>query len=407
MMKILHTSDWHLGQVFYNYDRSDEQAAFLSQLAGIAAARQPDAVVVSGDIFHTPSPSSAVQRMYVDAMLDLHRACPHATIVVTAGNHDSAAKLEIDSSLWRHFNLHVVGNIVMNDGTPDYGRHIIDVHDTHGMTVGRIIAVPHVYPQNFPRTCDTTDAVGRMRAFFARLQEEASARGSHGLPTVLMAHLAVAGSDTTGHDDSVGGLDTCRLDDIDMGCDYVALGHIHRPQYVPGSHGRARYSGSPLPVSFDEAYRHSVSLVRLGPGSDPAVETIAIDNPRPCVTLPSTPAPLDEALDRLAAFPDDTPAYIRLNVLADGYLPPDSNERAAAATAGKQCRLCLIHVTTPGHTADGEAHTMTVSEMKRMSPVDVAALYYKSTSGEELDEEMTALLTSAMKDVMENERQTD
>ena len=89
-MKILHTSDWHLGHTLYNYDRTAEQQAFLRQLTRIVTEEQPDAMVVSGDIYHYSSPAAATQKMYTDAMLNIHQACPGMAIVVTAGNHDSS-----------------------------------------------------------------------------------------------------------------------------------------------------------------------------------------------------------------------------------------------------------------------------------------------------------------------------
>ena len=91
-MKILHTSDWHLGHTLYNYDRTAEQQAFLRQLTRIVTEEQPDAMVVSGDIYHYSSPAAATQKMYTDAMLNIHQACPGMAIVVTAGNHDSSSK---------------------------------------------------------------------------------------------------------------------------------------------------------------------------------------------------------------------------------------------------------------------------------------------------------------------------
>lgn len=405
-MKILHTSDWHLGQVFYNYDRTDEQQSFLRQLVRIVVERQPDAVVVSGDIFHTPSPSSAVQRMYVEAMLDVHRACPHATIVVTAGNHDSASKLEIDSSLWRHFNLHVIGGIARRGDDVDWDRHIIGVHAADGSLAGYVAAVPHVYPQNFPALPVPCGGEERMQAFFARLQELARGRAGEHLPVVMMAHLSVSGADMTGHE-SVGGLDTADWQTIDNGCDYMALGHIHCPQTLGGTGGRARYSGSPLPVSFDEAYEHSVSLVDVEAGRRPAVTVVAIDNPHPCVTVPRVALPFEEALRELGDFPADIPAYIRLNVAADGYLAPDSNERAAAVIADKRCKLCMIKVSVPEPKGDDTVHQLTISEMKRMSPVDVATLYYKSVTGKDMDETMLTLLQTAYMQVIEDEKQQD
>ena len=154
-MKILHTSDWHLGHTLYNYDRSREQQAFLKQLTRIVAEEMPDAMVVSGD-----------------GMLEIHRACPEMTIVVTAGNHDSSSKLEIDSSLWNHFGVKVVGNIERNQEEVNLEKHIVEVRNDRGILKGYIIAIPHVYPQNFPILDTETPREERQARFFQALQEE-------------------------------------------------------------------------------------------------------------------------------------------------------------------------------------------------------------------------------------------
>lgn len=171
-MKILHTSDWHLGHTLYNYDRSREQQAFLKQLTRIVAEEMPDAMVVSGDIYHYSTPSASTQKMYTDGMLEIHRACPEMTIVVTAGNHDSSSKLEIDSSLWNHFGVKVVGNIERNQEEVNLEKHIVEVRNDRGILKGYIIAIPHVYPQNFPILDTETPREERQARFFQALQDE-------------------------------------------------------------------------------------------------------------------------------------------------------------------------------------------------------------------------------------------
>ena len=98
-MKILHTSDWHLGHALYNYDRSEEQICFLNQLTGIVQEEQPDVMVVSGDIYHYSTPSAATQKMYTDGLLRIHQACPSMTIVVTAGKQHNRYKSEIKTNM--------------------------------------------------------------------------------------------------------------------------------------------------------------------------------------------------------------------------------------------------------------------------------------------------------------------
>ena len=105
--------------------------------------------------------------------------------------------------------------------------------------------------------------------------------------------------------------------------DYLALGHIHCPQDIKGSHHHARYCGTPLPVSFDETYPHSVSIIELEKGAEPQISTREIENPIPLVTLPHDPTPFEDALKLLEEYPEEKPAYLRLNVLTKGYLPPD------------------------------------------------------------------------------------
>ena len=91
-MKILHTSDWHLGHTLYNYDRTEEQLSMLQQIEDIVHNEQPDVFLLCGDVYHTSQPSASVQTMFTDALVQIHHACPSMTIVVTAGNHDSGTK---------------------------------------------------------------------------------------------------------------------------------------------------------------------------------------------------------------------------------------------------------------------------------------------------------------------------
>lgn len=397
-MKILHTSDWHLGHTLYNYDRSAEQQAFLRQLARITAEEQPDALVVSGDIYHYSSPAAATQKMYTDAMLEIHRACPTMAIAVTAGNHDSSSKLEIDSNLWQHFGLNVVGNIERTAEEVNLNKHIIEVKGEGGIK-GYIVAVPHVYPQNFPILDSETPREQRQTRFFQALLDEVKKKNTERLPVVLMAHLSIEGSDRSGHDESAGGIEYVPLSTMGEGYDYLALGHIHCPQDIKGSNHRARYCGTPLPVSFDETYPHSVSIVSLEPGEEPQIRAAAIENPIPLVTLPPTPVPFDEALKLLEAYPEEQTAYIRLNVLTQGYLPPDCHEKASNAAKGKACRYCYIKTTRERQAGTGEERHLSIQEMQEMSPLEIAKLYYRETEGEEMDEELCKLMETAMQQV--------
>lgn len=400
MFKLIHTSDWHLGQNFYGYDRSEEQRDFLRQLAAIVAQEQPDALLVSGDIYHTAAPSSAAVSMYVEGMLDIHKACPDMAIVVIAGNHDSASRLESDSLLWRLAGVRVLGGIARDSqGLADLQRHIIPVKDK-----GIVAAVPYAHRNSFPKVSDEDIESGeRQRAYFEALLEHVNAGNPDALPVVLMAHLAVNNSDFTGHDRNMT-MECVEIDTLGQGYDYAALGHIHRPQQVSN---HARYCGTPVPVSFDEQCEHSVSIVTIeAHGALPQVTTTAIKNIRPLHTIPAKdPVDLETALALVEEQRNDVKnAYIRLNVAVEHYLPNGAQERAAKAVNAQQGRFCEIKKTAL-NTATGPSRQMTVEEFNRKQPIEVANQYYLEKIGRAMTDDEKAMFNYVQQLVEEENRQ--
>ena len=394
-MKILHTSDWHLGQVFHDYDRSEEQRDMLRQITDIVTTEQPDALVVSGDVFHTGSPSSTALEMYNEAILGMHEACPQMQIVVTAGNHDSAARLVVNNSLWEHFNVSVIGHVAKHkdeNRTPDYEPHVIKVCDNNKNVLGYIAAIPHCYESNFPTENPELQRKERMTAYFEELNEYVKSVNTEGLPTVLMAHMAVTGCDFAGHD-MIGGMECKDADVLGSGYDYVALGHIHTPQNI---NERVRYCGTPIPVNFGEKFEHSVSIVTLEKGEKPVVETKAIKNLIPLHDFPTQlpdadvkeeeldekhrPLPFNEVLDKLREFDPDKRCYLRLIVKVDDTLSPLANAQIAEVVKGKKCRYCLIKPFIYKKDKDeAEAKRqvkLDVGSLKEKSPLDIAQMFF-------------------------------
>lgn len=373
-MKILHTSDWHLGHVLYGYDRTEEQQAMLNQIEGIIRNEKPDAMVLSGDVYHTSQPSAAVQTMFTDAIMAMHRACPTMTIVITAGNHDSGSKHEIFQTPWRELKVFAIGNI----DKENLDSHIIEVPRK-----GWIVAVPYTYERNIPD------------GFFQQLLDKVAERNTDNLPVVMMAHTTIEGCNFTGHDNAdertVGGIDSMPHDALGAGYDYLALGHIHHAQFIHNTEHRMRYSGTPIAVSFDETYEHSVSMVEIGKHGDiPQVEAITIDNPHPLVNLPSQGnASWDKVKKLLKDFPSDNPAYIRLNVEVETYLPEGSQNEARTITSGKRCRVCHFN-TKRVERENTQAQVLTVQELQEIKPIDIARRYaeYVNVAFDDKMEEM-------------------
>ena len=399
MFKFIHTSDWHLGQNFYGYDRSEEQADFLKQLTSIVCKHKPDALLVSGDIFHTAAPSNATVSLYVESMLEIHHACPSMDIIIIAGNHDSASRLDSDSQLWKVAGVTVLGGIARNeDGLADLQRHIIKVGDK-----GIVAAVPFAYPSGFPNvTSEARPAGQRQQAYFQALLDCANHDNHDHLPIVLMAHLAVSGSDIMGHDNIIM-MERVGVQTLGEGYDYAALGHIHRPQNVTP---QARYCGTPLAVSFDEQCEHSVSIVEIDHhGSMPRIETKRIKNIKPLHTVPpGEPIPFDDALQLLQKLDSDEPAYIRLNVSVERFLPHGAQERTALALADKACRFCEIKKTLTTAVPQ-QATQMTIEEFNTKAPIDIANQYFKDKLGEEMSEEQKKMFKHIYQLVNEENRQ--
>lgn len=386
-MKILHTSDWHLGHTLYNYDRTEEQRAMLLQMVSIVKKEKPDVFLLCGDVYHTPQPPAAVQTMFANALVEMHNANPEMTMVITAGNHDSGTKHEIFRTPWKVLKIHTIGTIDVNQKD----ELIIEIPRK-----GYIIAIPYANERNIPK------------GLFQDLQDRVEGRNERNLPVIMTAHTSVIGCDFSGHENAseyaVGGIDSYNLNDMGAGYDYLALGHIHRAQFVHGGHHRVRYSGTPIPVSFDENCKHSVSIVELSEhGEIPTVEEIEIQTHRPLVTLPTNGAATwEDAKSLLEHYPNDIEAYIRLNVEVDDFLPAEANSEALLIAEGKKCRFCLIS-TCRSKNARQEAKVMSVQEFKAEEPIDIAQRYAEDM-GVEFDDNMKELFKEAIAALNEESR---
>lgn len=378
-MKLIHTSDWHLGHTLYGFDRTSEQKAMLEQMVQIVGEHKPDVFLISGDVYHTSQPSAAVQTMFSEAMVNLHKAHPEMYIVVIAGNHDSASKHEIFTTPWKALNVFAIGNL----DKENLEKHIIEVPKK-----GYVLAVPYAYERNIPE------------GFFQKLIDF-TLQDLHNItsPTILMAHTTVKGADITGHDkkydDQVGGIDYIEVEKMGEGYDYLALGHIHKSQFIHTGKHNVRYSGTPIPVTFDENYKHTVSLIEVNKGETPVLKEIEIHNSYPLITLPNDGyATWEECKDLLRNFPDDIPAYIRLNVFVEGFPPANAIDEARQIAENKLCRVCIVNPKQINTSVEG-IETLTVQQLQQMNPLEIASSY-ASTLGVDFNEEMKEMFNEVL-----------
>lgn len=405
-MKILHTSDWHLGHVLYEHERTEEQQDFLRQLQKIVSEQQPDALLVCGDVFDRVAAPISARDMYVRALLDMHDACPNMQIVVTAGNHDGKSNLDVEGLLWERLHVKVVGQPEFdNDGRLNMDRHVVEVSDAQGNLQGFIVAVPHIYEYSYPQIGDAETKEERQKQFFQALLDYTARRNPNGLPVALTAHLTMTGSNLAGHNfaDSIGGIDTVDQAQLGDGYDYLAMGHIHNAKTFTGSGPMARYCGTPIAIAFDETGKHGVSLVTLEKGSEPVVEEIAINNVKPLLTIPAEPALFEDALAELSNLPNSMPAYIRLNVLLDGPMPANYVEQILQVLEPKKAQYCCVKTSLAKENKDDEAGTLLkpVDADNMPEPQELADLFFQKKYKVQMGPELMELLGQAIKAVNE------
>lgn len=270
-MRILHTSDWHLGRALDGRKRYDEYEAFLNWLAELIESQEIDALLVSGDVFDSSTPSNRAQELYYRFLCRV-AAAPRRHVVVTAGNHDSPSFLNAPRELLRFLNIHVVGcaseslndEVIVIKGPNDDPRLIV-------------CAVPYLRDRDI-RTAEAGESVEDkdrkivegIRTHYRMVYDAALAKQAlleKAVPIVAMGHLYTEGGKTVDGDGVrelyIGSLLHVGRDVFPEGIGYLALGHLHIPQTVGGS-DFIRYSGSPLPIGFGEAaQKKSVILVEF------------------------------------------------------------------------------------------------------------------------------------------------
>ena len=395
-MKILHTSDWHLGHTLYNYDRMEEQSDMLRQMAEIVKVHQPDLFLLAGDVFHTSQPSSAAQKMFAEALVAIHDANPQMTIVATAGNHDSSSRLELNGELWNVFDVKIVGYVERNDDGVNYEKHIIEIKNESNERIGYIIAVPYIYYANYPATED--ENVNRMQYFHQQLLNRVAERNTGNLPVVLTGHLAVSGANITGHERRNTHLVYENIEDMGNGYDYLALGHIHHPQAVRGN-AKARYSGSPIPMSFDESYPHSVSIVEIeSHGSAPKIGEREIKPLVPIVTIPKNGESIEDIIEEIDTLPKGK-SYVRVKLKVKDVIPMSERTQIESRFAGLEAILCELMPVREVTAGAKEQLTLATEEFKQLTPMEIAKDYYHRQFGSEMDEELCSMLAECIEAV--------
>ena len=313
-LKILHTSDWHLGRSLYGRKRYDEFQGFLDWLTKTIEDKQVDILLVAGDIFDTIAPSNRSQELYYRFLCRVATSRPQrrkifATsscrhVVVTAGNHDSPSFLNAPRELLRALNVHVVGHATENSAD-----EVLVLHDSSEQPQLIVAAVPYLRDRDIRRVepGETAAEKGQkladgIRQYYAQVadaaQKQMEALNTQ-VPVVAMGHLFTAGGQTLDGDGVrdlyVGSLAQVGSDIFAESFDYVALGHLHVPQVVQKKQ-HIRYSGSPLPMGYGEAKQHKKVILVEFTGTTPSIDDLDVPCFQPLERIAGT---LDEIRARL------------------------------------------------------------------------------------------------------------
>ncbi len=258
-MRILHTADWHIGQRLHERQRHEEHKEFLNWLLHTIQEHKVELLLVSGDIFDTSLPSAEATNLYYEFLFRLYEETDAYTVII-AGNHDSARHLEAPREFLKMGRIHVVG--LVREPT----ECVFNIPDENPRV--SVVAVPYLSENEFPHVSYESD-IEKSERYRERLKTFYADCVSHmpeELPKILMGHLFVQGGNVSDSERNIqiGGTSAIRASDFPDDIDYIALGHLHRPQTIKSSLYPIRYSGSPIPLRFNEAnYRKKIYLLEL------------------------------------------------------------------------------------------------------------------------------------------------
>lgn len=370
-MRILHTSDWHLGAQLHEQSRIPEQSVFLEWLKALMRKEQPDALIISGDIFDSCAPSYTAQNLYYDFLSATFKESLCRHVVVVGGNHDSPSLLDALGNVLTHLHTHVVGAVDYTEDagerSPNYAKEVVVVKDASGLPGLVIGAVPYLRDFDLRTSearetdIDRSDKLKRgfmqhYRAVADLAREHSELSNGRKLPLVLTGHLFLAGA-TTAEEKSERDLQVGNLGVLEMSllphADYYALGHLHHEQSVGGNE-TCRYSGAPIPMSFGEARQtKSVVLVDFSDNTAPVARSEAIPQTQKLAQLKGTPESIELQLKEQVSIRESVWVDIQVTE-GEGDLSPWWGKFSALAE-GTTARLLRWQNARPGKSGSALA----------------------------------------------------
>ncbi len=343
-MRVLHTSDWHLGQRLVNLERTEEHQHFLNWLLQTIEQEQVEVLLMSGDVFDTGAPSNTALRQYYNFLTRVCATCCRH-IIITGGNHDSVSTLNAPKELLDCFNIKVIGG-----ATPDPLDELIELRDKQNELQLVVCAVPFLRDRDVRLSVPGESYEEReqrikqgIAAHYAAFVPHVQKYKAQSIPVVAMGHLFAAGGSASDSEKEihVGNLGQIGADQFPAEFDYVALGHLHRPQKVNNTH-HIRYSGSPIPLSFSEVTdKKVVFILDFDEGKLADLRELDIPVSRKLIRFKG---PLEKVKQQIAVYDNSSytlPAWAELQVELEAPLP-DLNQQLEEVLQLKKDELQLL-----------------------------------------------------------------
>ncbi|WP_159108734.1 exonuclease subunit SbcD [Proteus mirabilis] len=367
-MRIIHTSDWHLGQYFFTKTRAQEHQQFLDWLLAQIREQQVDAVIVAGDIFDTGSPPSYARELYNRFVVTIRDT--QCQLIILGGNHDSVATLNESKSLLACLNTTVIANV--HTETPQAPIILYQKNHTPGAL---LCAIPYLRPRDMINSksgqsgADKQGALKEAIADYYQRQYQAALdlrkQLNVNIPIIATGHLTTIGASVS---DSVREIYIGTLEAFNATLfppfDYIALGHIHRPQRVNKS-GHIRYSGSPIPLSFDEsAQQKSVCLIDFEQDKLAEMTLLPIPEFQLLRTLSGSLQEIATQLEKLATQYNemDTTIWLDIEVSTQDYLS-DIQNRIQELTQSPLFEVIVLRRARKQHQALMQNEKETLTEL--------------------------------------------
>ena len=400
-MKVLHTADWHIGKILHKHSLKSEIQGFFDWLLDILSSEQVDLLLVSGDIFDLANPSSKDRETYYSFLSKLTSL--GLKIIITGGNHDSINLLDAPKELFDHLSITVVGGAKEN-----IEDELIEIHNTQGKLELVVAAVPFLRDKDLrninsdKKFSDRTEAVREgIKSHYQKLADICESRYKN-VPTIAMGHLYAKGSITSESEREiqVGNAAAVESSIFSPIFDYVALGHIHRPQVI-GKNECIRYSGSPIALSFSEKEdSKSIVLIDVKSKSDLEVKTVAIPKLR---ELKKFKGSLKEVQSKLQSYNPQhaLPSFVEVEIIEEIY----SSSMIAAMedlVASYEHKDNFTILKNKIHFEKGQNNTADLfkqgEHIEDLSPMDV---FTKKIEAEEIDDDKSTLLKEAFLEILE------